>query len=98
MRRANRIAWWCATLILPAVLALPLTAQTPRAPYRDARLPVAERVRDLLGRMTLEEQFWQLFMVPGDLDDPANDYSHGIFGLQVPPGAPAGARARAQRI
>ena len=33
------------------------------------RLPDAERVRDLFGRMTLEEKFWQLFMIPGDLDD-----------------------------
>ncbi len=52
-------------------------------PYRDASRPVEERVRDLLGRMTLEEKFWQLFMIPGDLDNPANDYSHGIFGLQI---------------
>jgi beta-glucosidase len=55
----------------------------PRLPYRDPALPVADRVRDLLSRMTLEEKFWQLFMIPGDLDDPANDYSHGIFGLQI---------------
>jgi beta-glucosidase len=51
--------------------------------------------------MTLDEKFWQLFMIPGDLDDPANDYSSGIFGLQV--GAairPSGsaARAHAERI
>ncbi|WP_380174764.1 glycoside hydrolase family 3 protein [Kineococcus sp. DHX-1] len=31
------------------------------APYRDPRLPVAERVADLLGRMTLEEKAGQLF-------------------------------------
>ncbi len=24
-------------------------------------------MRDLLGRMTLEEKFWQLYMTPGDL-------------------------------
>jgi len=36
--------------------------------------------------MTLEEKFWQLFMIPGDLDDASNDYSHGIFGLQISPG------------
>ncbi len=51
--------------------------------YRDASLPVEVRVRDLLSRMTIEEKFWQLFMIPGDLDDPANDYSQGIFGLQI---------------
>lgn len=53
------------------------------APYRRADVPIEDRVRDLLGRMTLEEKFWQTFMIPGDLDNPANDYSHGIFGLQI---------------
>ena len=68
-----------------------LSVSTARAvaaqatPYRDARLPTADRVRDLLGRMTLEEKFWQLYMIPGDLDDSTHDYSHGIFGLQLDP-------------
>ena len=53
--------------------------------YRNAALPVDARMRDLLGRMTLGEKFWQLFMIPGDLDDSTYDYSHGIFGLQVDP-------------
>ncbi|MGH9409520.1 MAG: glycoside hydrolase family 3 N-terminal domain-containing protein, partial [Vicinamibacterales bacterium] len=56
---------------------------------------------DLLGRMTLDEKFWQLFMIPGDLDDPANAYSHGIFGLQIstaPKGGAPTARAHADRI
>ena len=52
--------------------------------------------------MTLEEKFWQLFMIPGDLDNPGYDYSHGVFGLQVSPTGtligPAAARAHAQRI
>ena len=52
-------------------------------PYRDPNVPVERRVKDLLSRMTLEEKFWQLYMIPGDLDDPALDYSHGIFGLQI---------------
>jgi len=56
-------------------------AQTPA--YKNPLLQVDERVRDLLARMTLEEKFWQLFMIPGDLDDPAADYSKGIFGLQI---------------
>jgi beta-glucosidase len=58
-------------------------AGTPR--YRDPGAPAADRVRDLLGRMTLAEKFWQLFMIPGDLDDPAHDYSNGAFGLQIAP-------------
>jgi beta-glucosidase len=74
-------------------------AQTP-APYRDAALPIETRVRDLIGRMTLEEKFWQLFMIPGDLDDPSNDYSNGVFGLQISTGSATGniARAHAERI
>ena len=52
-------------------------------PYRDSRLSVEARVRDLLGRMTPEEKFWQLFMIPGDLDTPSHDYTKGIFGLQI---------------
>ena len=86
-----------------ALFAIGLTAavlcqpQAPeRLPYRDARLPVAERVKDLVGRMTLEEKFWQLFMIPGDLDDPAHDYSKGVFGLQVRSSETA--RAHAARI
>ena len=78
------------SLILSVCLMfVALQADAPRPdalPYRDPRLPVPDRVRDLLSRMTLEEKFWQLYMIPGDLDDPANDYSHGIFGLQISAG------------
>ena len=72
-------------------------AQAPSAPYRNATLPVEERVRDLLGRMTLDEKFWQLFMIPGSLDDPSHDYSNGAFGLQISAGS-GGARGHAERI
>jgi beta-glucosidase len=69
-------------------------------PYRNASLPTETRLRDLIGRMTLEEKFWQLFMIPGDLDDSSNDYSHGIFGLQIstPRASTNVARAHAERI
>lgn len=40
-------------------------------------------MRDLLGRMTIEEKFWQLFMSPWDSADAPGAVSHGIFGLQV---------------
>jgi beta-glucosidase len=97
---------WCAALIAAGLLLLPAPAPSQTGglfPYRNRLLPVDERVRDLLGRMTLEEKFWQLFMSPGDLDDPANDYSHGIFGLQisVAPARSGGARTargHAERI
>jgi hexosaminidase len=55
---------------------------TPPA-YKDPTRPTEDRIRDLLARMTMEEKFWQLFMIPGDLDDPSHDYSHGAFGLQI---------------
>lgn len=53
------------------------------APYKNAKLPIEERVDDLLTRMTLEEKFWQCFMIPGDLSDGKERYKHGIFGFQV---------------
>jgi beta-glucosidase len=84
--------------VSPLVRATALPAQQP-APYRDAKLPIDARVRDLVGRMTLDEKFWQLFMIPGDLDDPSNDYSNGVFGLQIrmKPGAGDAARAHAEK-
>ncbi len=91
-----------------AASAPALFAQSPdrSAPYLNPALPTADRVHDLLGRMSIEDKFWQLFMIPGDLDDSTNDYSHGVFGLQtsvaprghaaIPPAAAA--RAHAERI
>jgi beta-glucosidase len=76
------------------VLAVSLSGQAP-PPYKNASLPVADRVRDLVGRMTLEEKFWQMFMIPGDLDDPAHDYSNGAFGLQI---SGTSAKQHAERI
>ncbi|HXI34188.1 MAG TPA: glycoside hydrolase family 3 N-terminal domain-containing protein [Gemmatimonadales bacterium] len=88
-------------LVCALACAAPLAAQT-RPAYRDAHLPTAARVRDLLGRMTLTEKFWQLYMSPGDLDDSTHDYSHGAFGLQIATAdsgdAAAIARAHAARI
>ena len=53
-------------------------------PYKNPSLPVSERVKDLLNRMTPEEKFWQSFMIPGDLDGVDSlQYRNGIFGFQV---------------
>ena len=69
---------------LCAVLSAGIALQAQTVPlYKQPGAPIDARVSDLLARMTLEEKFWQLFMIPGDLDNPANDYSHGIFGLQI---------------
>ena len=48
------------------------------APYRNARLPVADRVEDLLRRMTLEEKVAQLVGIwenKGDIQTPTGDFS-----------------------
>lgn len=52
-------------------------------PYQNKNLSVEQRVDDLVSRMTLEEKFWQLFMIPGDLSDGKEKYNKGIFGFQV---------------
>jgi beta-glucosidase len=52
-------------------------------PYKNANLSVEERVQDLLSRMTLEEKFWQMFMIPGDLSIGKEKLKHGVFGFQI---------------
>ncbi|HSC59498.1 MAG TPA: glycoside hydrolase family 3 N-terminal domain-containing protein, partial [Gemmatimonadales bacterium] len=91
-------------VVLSLVPARSLMAQRGGAPYRDPTLPVEARVQDLLGRMTPEEKFWQLYMSPvfGPPDDTATDHSHGAFGLQVfgvsTPRTADAARAYAERV
>jgi hypothetical protein len=57
----SRPAGIAIALCLAAGLAAPARAQQinrDTLPYRNARLPIPDRVRDLVGRMTLEEKFW----------------------------------------
>lgn len=74
-----------------AVVAAPASAQTPDV-----------RATALLATLSREQKFWQLFMIPGDLDSASFDYTKGIFGLQI--GAVRGipprdaARAHAARV
>jgi len=68
-------------LMLFAVSAIPLRAQDT-LPYKNPRLSIDVRVADLLSRMTLEEKFWQLFMIPADQNIDLKKYPHGIFGFQ----------------
>jgi beta-glucosidase len=51
--------------------------------YKDPQVPVEQRVQDLLSRMTPEEKFWQLFMIPGDLSIGKDKLKNGVFGFQV---------------
>ncbi|HZI40170.1 MAG TPA: glycoside hydrolase family 3 N-terminal domain-containing protein [Gemmatimonadaceae bacterium] len=79
----------CAAVLLA-------TRAGAQQPYKNPRLPVEVRVRDLLGRMTVDEKFWQLFMIPGGRGNPADDYSHGVFGLQTRSAATARSDAELQ--
>ncbi len=100
-------AWVVGVLLLSGTAVLRSQTGAAPPPYRNPALSIDVRVADLLSRMTLEEKFWQLFMIPGSLDNPRDDYSHGIFGLQISPVSadtadrtPPGelARAHADRI
>jgi beta-glucosidase len=51
--------------------------------YKDSTQPIEIRVKDLLNRMTPEEKFWQVFMVPSEGDTANGKLKHGIFGLQL---------------
>ncbi len=66
-------------LLLLTLFSLPAWSQ----PYKNPGLPIEERVQDLLARMTPEEKFWQLFMIPGELGVDSSKYQTGIFGFQV---------------
>jgi beta-glucosidase len=54
----------CATFLITLVISPTARLQTS-PPYKDARLPVEQRVADLLGRMTLEEKVAQLVCLWG---------------------------------
>lgn len=60
-----------------------VSVQAEELPYKNPNLPIEERVNDLLKRMTVEEKFWQIYMMPGDLDAGKERFKDGIFGFQV---------------
>ncbi|MHA4843404.1 glycoside hydrolase family 3 C-terminal domain-containing protein [Flavitalea antarctica] len=67
---------------LSILLHVSLSAQQV-VPYKNASLPIHERVIDLLKRMTAQEKFWQLFMIPGQVDSSnESKFTNGIFGFQ----------------
>ncbi len=93
-----RVALVLSGLLQPLSSASSQAAAYLRAaPYLDTTRSVDARVQDLLARMGPLEKFHQLYMTPGNLDNPAHDYTAGSFGLQVSvrPGVPAQQAARA---
>ncbi|MEI7725917.1 MAG: glycoside hydrolase family 3 N-terminal domain-containing protein, partial [Bacteroidota bacterium] len=73
-------------LTMALLLTIPLIYQSysQNIPaYKNPSLPVEIRVNDLLVRMTPEEKFMQMFMIPGDLSIGKDKLKPGIFGLQV---------------
>ncbi|MCD4729269.1 MAG: glycoside hydrolase family 3 C-terminal domain-containing protein, partial [Bacteroidales bacterium] len=70
-------------LAIVCYMGINITSYSQSYPYKNSELPIEARVDDLLSRMTLEEKFWQCFMIPGDLSDGKEKYIHGIFGFQV---------------
>ena len=70
-------------LLFSILLFAGFSAIAQDLPYKDPKLPVDARVADLLQRMTLKEKFWQVFMIPGDLDEGKEKYKDGIFGFQA---------------
>ncbi len=50
--------------------------------YKDSTLSVDARVKDLLGRMSPEEKFWQLFMLAEDWSADKSRYTAGAFGFE----------------
>ncbi|MDP2235107.1 MAG: glycoside hydrolase family 3 N-terminal domain-containing protein [Bacteroidales bacterium] len=69
-------------IIIPLLLTATFSVANAQL-YKNNSLAAEERVRDLLSRMTPEEKFWQLFMIPGDLGTDKEKYMSGIFGFQV---------------
>ncbi len=63
-------------------LSLQLTIAQSVLPYKNPKLPIEKRVEDLVSRMTLEEKFFQMYMLPFGSGDSLDWYKHGVFGLQ----------------
>jgi len=75
-------------IIILLLVAISSSAQTQKLPYKNAALPIEQRVNDLMNRMTVEEKFWQLFMIPSSIDvlttpEDKGAYKNGIFGFQL---------------
>lgn len=96
-KTASPIQYLCILLGLLWLVNTSLSAQIV-VPYKNKTLPTQARVKDLLSRMTMEEKFFQLFMIPGTINKgEEHKYRHGLFGFQVSAGV-ADEKNAAQQI
>ncbi len=89
-------------LTLVLILATAAIGQSKKAklPYKDATLPTAQRVNDLLGRMTLEEKIAQLQCEIQDVEGKDSIITRGVGELActLRPLGPKEAAERANKI
>ncbi|MBK6966132.1 MAG: glycoside hydrolase family 3 C-terminal domain-containing protein [Bacteroidales bacterium] len=71
-----------------SILLLAISLNSNAQIYKDSTASVDDRVHDLLGRMTIEEKFWQLFMLAENWNLDKSRYTQGAFGFEG--GAAAG--------
>ncbi len=108
---ARRAALVARCLTLAAAARVASAQPLPQSPaYRDSTRPVAERVRDLLGRMTLDEKVAQLrstrtagpFLTGPDgrfsPDSAARHVPLGIGRVERPSEGPGGGRTAAEAV
>jgi len=72
-----------AIILVMAVGFFNQTYAQKKYPYQDAKLPVEERVKDLLSRMTLEEKARQMDMYRGELFKEKEDFSKSKSNAKI---------------
>ena len=72
-----------AIIFVMAVGFFNQTYAQKKYPYQDAKLPVEERVKDLLSRMTLEEKARQMDMYRGELFKEKEDFSKSKSNAKI---------------
>lgn len=82
--KKKTLKYFLLKLSIAALLIITISCkQKDTLAYKNANLPIEKRVDDLLSRMTIEEKFGQIFMVPGDFSEGMEKYKDGIFGFQM---------------